>query len=119
MGSPRKHDLTAAHHLLYLALMGKDWRKGFTPPTNRVKLANGALWGWTLFRALNRLHARVYEQELLAPFGEIVTPHMLERIRTLLPMLNPYAYRPEQYAAGNLPFEAYHVPETDMVNASE
>ena len=34
--------LSAADHLLYLALRGKDWRKGFSPITNATKLANGA-----------------------------------------------------------------------------
>lgn len=40
--SPRRHTLTATHHLIYQALLGRDWRRGFTPPTNTRKLANGA-----------------------------------------------------------------------------
>ena len=30
INSDRKHELTAPHHLLYLAACGKDWRKSFT-----------------------------------------------------------------------------------------
>ncbi len=112
MNSDRKHELSAAHHILYLALMGKDWRKGFTPPTNRRKLENGAFHGWVLFRALEWLHIKAYEQELLAPFDGLVTPQMLQLIRSLLPKPNPYTYRPEQFAVGAFPFDAYNVPQS-------
>ena len=53
MNSDRKRDLAAEHHLLYLALLGKDWRAGFTPITNQRKLDNGAFHGWSaISRAL-------------------------------------------------------------------
>ena len=35
LGSERKYTLNATHHLLYQALLGRDWRRGFTPPTRR------------------------------------------------------------------------------------
>jgi hypothetical protein len=93
--SDRKHELTAAHHLFYLALMGKDWRKGFIPPTNQRKLENGAFVGWKLFRALDLLHSRANEEWLLAPFDGLVGPQTLEKLGRLLPRLSPYAYQPE------------------------
>jgi hypothetical protein len=34
-------DINAAEHLIYLAVRGKDWRKGFTAATNKNKVANG------------------------------------------------------------------------------
>src|SRR5689334_5822244 len=37
----RRTALTAAHHLLYLILRGKNWQRGFAPVTNPVKLENG------------------------------------------------------------------------------
>lgn len=115
MNSSRKHELMAAHHLLYLTLLGKDWRKGFTPPTNRRKLENGALQGWTLFSVLRLIHGSVHshtvEQQLLAPFDEIVTPQALQQIRQVLPRPNVYAYTTEDFADGILPFDAYNVPE--------
>ena len=107
--SSRKHELKAVHHLLYLALRGKDWRKGFTPPTNRLKLDNGAFEGWKLFRATAILHMGSCEEELLAPFDGVVTPAMLQRLRELIPVQNAYRYRVEQFASG-FPFEAYNVP---------
>lgn len=36
-----RDSLTPTHFFLYAALRGKDWRKGFTPITNDVKLSNG------------------------------------------------------------------------------
>ncbi|MBN1887818.1 MAG: hypothetical protein JW850_07495 [Thermoflexales bacterium] len=119
LSSDRKHELAAAHYLLYLALVGKDWRKGFTPPTNRRKLENGALVGWKLFRALDLLHRRANEEWLLTPFDGLVTPTMLQQLRELLPRLNPYAYIPEQFAGGKFPFEAYCAPEALHTPLSE
>ncbi len=110
MRSPRKHELTAAHHLLYLALLVKDWRKGFTCVTNQRKLANGAFYAWGLFRALSVLHLSSSEAALLAPFDGLVTPAMLEQIRRLIPFQNKYNYRPEQFSTASFPFEAYRLP---------
>jgi len=115
MTSPRKHELTAKHHLLYLILLGKDWRKGFTCVTNRRKLENGAFQGWIMFRALYALHWSDPEP-LLAPFDGLVTPAMLEHIRRLVPVQNVYKYQPEQFTT-SFPFDAYVVTETDSANA--
>ena len=41
---PRKLD--AFSHYLYAILRGKDWKKGFTPPSNSTKIENGAFQGW-------------------------------------------------------------------------
>jgi hypothetical protein len=107
--SPRKHELAAQHHLLYAILLGKDWRKGFTPISNRRKLDNGAYYAWRLFGALAALHLSSTQAELLAPFDGLVTPRMLEQVRKLVPAQNVYAFQPGQFAAG-FPFEAYSLP---------
>jgi hypothetical protein len=107
INSDRRHELTATHHLLYLALMGKDWRKAFMPPTNQRKLDNGAFLGWGMFRALQAIHLKFSEDELLAPFEGSVTPQMLAALRDLLPGGNPYPYRVEQFTNGAFPFSAY------------
>jgi hypothetical protein len=112
MNSDRKHELSAAHHLLYLALLGKDWRRGFSPVTNRRKLENGAFQGWMLFRALTILHLKFHEAHLLAPFDGIVTPEMLAKVRSVIPPHQPYSYHREQFEAGRFPFEAYTLPDT-------
>jgi len=108
--SSRKRELSAAHHLIYLSLIGKDWRRGFTCITNRRKLDNGAFYGWALFRALAALHTPAHESELLAPFDGLVTPPMLQQIRQLVPVQYASSYRPDQFTPISFPFEAYQAP---------
>jgi len=110
MKSDRRYTLTAAQHLLYLALLGRDWRKAFTCPTNQRKLENGAFTGWVLFRALDKLRSRRAEPELLAPFNGLVTPEMLQALRGRLPVLNASTLRAEDFVPGSFPFEAYTSP---------
>ncbi|MFT3891395.1 MAG: hypothetical protein QM730_07150 [Anaerolineales bacterium] len=107
INSERKHELTAAHHLLYLTLLGKDWRKAFTAPTNQRKLDNGAFWGWKMFSALYSIHAKFKEEELLAPFDGLITTDMLVQLRNFLPVVNAYSYKPSEFADGTFPFDAY------------
>lgn len=111
INSDRKHELSAAHHLLYLALLGKDWRKGFTPLTNPRKLANGAFYAWRMFDALALFHSIYHEEWLLAPFDGIVTKQILERIRKHVPMVGPYDHSADEYGPGRFPFDAYTVDE--------
>lgn len=111
MNSKRKYELSAAHHLLYLSLMGKDWRKGFTPPTNQRKVQNGALQGWVLFRALYALHMKQHEAQLLAPFDGLVTPEMLIHIRRLMPFQMFRTNHLDEFKEHKFPFEAYAAPE--------
>jgi len=113
MRSARRRDLTTVHHLLYLALLGKDWRKGFTCVTNRHKLENGAFCGWAMFRALATLHMPSRQAELLALFDGLVTPTMLKNVRKMIPIRNAYAYQPEQFAGRSFPFEAYVLLEAE------
>jgi hypothetical protein len=115
--SERKHALTAAHHLLYLALRGKDWRKAFTPITNLNKLNNGAFFSWGLFNALRSLHYG-RQEELLAPFEGLVTPEMLQLVRNLVPS-NAGKYRAEEFVKGVFPFEAYQVPQSLFENLQD
>lgn len=111
MQSNQKHDLSAAHHLLYLALLGKDWRRAFTPPSNPRKLRNGAFYAWGLFRALGKIHNSMTTPDLLSPFDGIVTPNALQRIRELLPKASPYTCKHQDFDHGEYPFNAYNVPE--------
>lgn len=116
INSERRHDLSAAHHLLYQALRGKDWRKAFTCPANPRKLANGAFSGWALFRSLGMMHSPWREDVLLAPFDGLVTPAMLQHICSLLPQVRyGYSLHPEQFAGGAFPFDAY-VTSGDFLN---
>ena len=110
LDSNRRHELSAAHHLLYLTLLGKDWRKGFTPLTNQRKLDNGAFYQWGLFRAMALFHSEQHEAWLLAPFDGLVTPEMLRAIRKLVPKVSPYTYPLTEFVSGRLLFEAYEAP---------
>ena len=111
MQSSRRQELSASHHILYLALMGKDWRKGFTPVTNQRKLANGAFYDWKLFRALTLFHSTLHQDWLLTPFDGIVTVESLQAIRRFIPKVSAYNYTPTDFAPGQFPFEAYEIPE--------
>ncbi len=107
INSEHKHELSAAHHLLYLVLIGKDWRKAFTPLANQRKLDNGAFWNWGMFRALQTIQSLYAEEELLLPFHGLVSPQMLQELRNLLPTANAYTYKPSDFANRSFPFEAY------------
>jgi hypothetical protein len=107
VNSPRKKELGPEHHLLYSALLGRDWRKGFTPITNKNKLANGmrplmgvekALGGidWPL-----KLSTPKYFDLLVAPFDGLVTREMVVEVDKLLPHFNYHL---------SASFEAYNVP---------
>lgn len=119
MRSPRKHELAAVHHLVYLALIGKDWRRGFAPITNRRKLENGNFYCWKLFKAIQALHTSSLQDELLAPFNGLVTPRMIQQVRAMIPYNHPSTYKPEQFAAG-FPFEAYtSLPDMQAIQPDE
>jgi hypothetical protein len=111
LASDQRTQLTPAHHLLYLALRGRDWRRAFTPIRNPRKLANGAFPGWALFRALDQIQRPWHEEWLLAPFDGIVTPAMLAALRLLLPQPKPARLDPLLVAQNGLPFVAYLLPE--------
>jgi len=73
--------LTMSHHILYLILIGKNWQKAVTLPTNKNKLENyykpqiqdvAEYWDRT-FRKAN----------VLQSFGGIVTEEMYDNARKL------------------------------------
>ena len=117
INSDRRHALTAAQHLLYLALLGKDWRKAFTCPTNRHKLDNGAFPGWALFRSLEVVRSPWADPALLAPFDGLVTPEMLAALRGCLPSVSAYRLRAEDFAHGAFPFDAYTTESSAALTA--
>ncbi len=117
INSDHRHALTAAHHLLYLALCGQDWRAAFPPPTNARKLQNGGYYNWGLGPALRTLVHSQDEAALLAPFAGCVTPAMLAVVRTWLAPLNLYRYDPAMFVGGHFPFPAYAVPAPEPSHA--
>ena len=96
-GTASRAAIGPEHHLLYLALRGRDWRRAFTPITNERKIDNGAFYDWGLHRALPAIHSEWEPDRLLAPFGGRVSREALARVRALLPQRvdsfdPPYAY---------------------------
>lgn len=97
--------LRAVHHLLYAALLGRDYRKGFTAPTTHIK--DGAYKAWRLFRALDELERAVHYRdpsmltELLEPFGDTVT-HMMVGILVDDYMPTPRQVYQAQYDSADL-----------------
>lgn len=98
--SDDRKKLNRTHHLLYVALMGRDWRKGFCkrdengnymlPITNANKLANGGdmNWGWSRARrGLSTTHKQEVS-DILEPFVGLVTTEMICSIREMLPQPN-------------------------------
>lgn len=78
------------HYLIAAAFRGRDWREGFTPMTNKVKVGNGQWGAWGARRALGVLAApatRASKQNLLASFDGLLTPEMLDQLMKLLPGL--------------------------------
>jgi hypothetical protein len=112
--------LMRSEHKRELApLIGKDWRRSFTPITNRRKLENGAFVGWPLFQALMVLRSPCYEAWLLAPFAGLVTPTILQTVRGLVARRSAYACRSEDFTTGAFPFDAYDVPEAQLAPAAD
>jgi hypothetical protein len=111
-----RHAKTGTHHLIYLAVQGKDWRKAFAPLTNPTKVSAGGYYTWGMRLALNEIrdfcldHGQVkyiqrtqpywYRQfhqeeqqrakELLAPFGGVITSEMLRELSRMLPAMPAY-----------------------------
>jgi hypothetical protein len=119
VNSDRRHELSAAHHLLYLTLCGKDWRKAFAPVTNNRKLENGAYWNWGLFHAMRIFHSKLHEGRLLEPFDGVVTPEILDQIREIVPNAQPHKYHQDHFRSGTFPFDAYKVPESMIKISAE
>ncbi len=93
-----RKELTSAHHLLYLLLRGKDWRKGFSSCTNRRKLENGQRkWGGAA-RTIRRLHNPSYEEQLLAPFRGFVCQASIPLVRHLVPKDDRWEWDPDMNA---------------------
>lgn len=82
---PGRPELTPTHYLVYAALRGRDWRRGFTPITNPHKLANGGRddQGWV--HALRALHSTWSEKWIISVFDGLVTSEMLARVRAMVP----------------------------------
>ena len=79
VNSDAKNSLTMAHHILYLILIGRNWKKAVTLPTNKNKIDNHYKphiemvreWGLGTYQ-MNRI---------LSAFEGTVTKEMYEKAR--------------------------------------
>lgn len=97
INSGRKHELKAVHHLIYLVLCGKDWRKAFTFPTNHNKLNNG--YRPELYHTLFQFHSSYLEEQILSSFDGLVSHEAILEARRLLQV--------PKVAGGNYLTDAY------------
>jgi len=118
VNSESKHQLRAAHHLLYLCLRGKDWRRGFAPVTNPRKLSNGGYYAWGLFRALRELHYGDVVS-LVAPFQGLVTPAAMELVRGLLGEPTLHRHKSVDFSSRTYPFDAYPIAGATLAESRE
>ena len=107
VNSERKHELKAVHHLLYLVLSGKDWRKAFIFPTNANKMNNG--YTPKLYRALQQLGSPYREQYVLQPFEGLVSVEVVVEARKFLSHVLLSA--PKLNAGGQYNCDAYALSE--------
>jgi|GEM_PF-6190377 len=103
--SDLRSDLDASDHLLYLALMGLDWRQAFSPIRRPNKLRNGRRPYDSAVRALAIVRASFRDQEWIALFNDLVTSEMLDTLRERLPKVTREMHN--------------HLPDSPYVEASD
>ena len=76
VNSDTKDELTMAHHILYLILIGKNWKKAVTLPTSKNKLANG--YKPHIIDVAERWNGTFTKNKILSAFEGVVTPEMYD-----------------------------------------
>lgn len=89
----KEYPLSLKHHILYAILRGKDWRKAFTPISNKVKLANGAGANTSLKNSLYQLQTHLNTFDDFSPLIDPKTCANL--VRALLKERKDDAYNAE------------------------
>ena len=115
MNSQEKHALKPLHHLLYLALIGKDWRKAFGSPKRPTKLTSGALCAWPLPCALNLIQGGLLRQVDITVFAGTVSLDDVRSLSIYLPRV-PWQLQRDvaAWSSGAYPFDAYRAPDGDQ-----
>lgn len=72
-------------HLLYNALRGKDYRKGFTATSNRKKIVNGQYRDLGLMRAIRSARLESTKEAMMFMFGDNISREGLENLISMLP----------------------------------
>ena len=69
--------LTMAHHILYLILRGKNWKKAVTLPTNKNKVANH--YRPHIVDVKDRWNGTFTKKNILSAFEGVVTEDMYDK----------------------------------------
>jgi hypothetical protein len=76
VNSDTKDELTMAHHILYLILIGKNWQKAVTLPTNKNKVANH--YKPHINEVRERWNGTYTKQRIIDSFEGVVTKEMYD-----------------------------------------
>jgi hypothetical protein len=76
VNSDAKKELTMAHHILYLILIGKNWKKSVTLPTSKNKLENG--YKPHIIDVRERWNGTFTRNSILSAFDDVVTDDMYD-----------------------------------------
>ena len=80
-----RKEVTAEAHMLYLALTGKDWRKGFVEATNANKVANGHnLYGGKVNQIVGRVKSNWHNAHFFKIFGDTINEEGLKKVRAYI-----------------------------------
>lgn len=113
VNSNQKHDLTAAHHLIYAILRGKNWQKGFTSPRQDPN--------WSYATPVVAFHALAQARYASSPahvwfkenFGDILSPEYVSVIKSLT--ISPTGYdKNTQTFVNALEVDAYVTPGIEV-----
>jgi hypothetical protein len=77
VNSDAKKQLTMAHHIVYLILIGKNWKKAVTLPTNKNKLANS--YKPHIDSVRESWNGTYIKNDIIAAFGGVVTSEMYNK----------------------------------------
>jgi len=106
--SNRKHVLGPLQHMLYLALLGKDWRRAFQPPTRPSKLASGALAAWPMPACLAQIRQNTIDDSDIALFEGAITRDDVKKLSQHMPDLSwQTRYDAGTWSGGVHTFDAY------------
>lgn len=106
-----RKSLTAADHLLYLILRGKDWRKGFSPITNAKKIAGGQTvgFGQGFVHAVTRVR-----NGYKGHFADLLSDNAACLLPKLLPVVSSYGVNEIPDVAYNAQAVAAYLAEKEQ-----
>jgi len=92
MVNGKKCELTLAHHVLYLILIGKNWKKAVTLPTNKNKLENH--YKPRIIEVEESWNGKFTKSSIISSFEGVITEKMYDNARKVTELdMSKEAYR--------------------------